>query len=92
MPHYKDLQNNLHFIEDSIFENLLPTGSVKITDIEADNLRKPPPPTKEQINAGTFTRLALIDLKSIRPLREGDKITLATLDAQAGVERAKILK
>ena len=66
---------------------------IELTQAEIDfNLANQPVPTKEQINADTFTRLALIDLKSIRPLREGDKITLATLDAQAGVERAKILK
>ena len=92
MPHYKSPDNSVHFIDSIEHESILPAGSVKITDAEADELRKPPPPTKEQINADTFARLALIDLKSIRPLREGDKVMLATLDAQAASERVKILK
>ena len=66
---------------------------VELTQAEIDfNLANQPVPTKEQTNADTFARLSLIDLKSIRSLREGDKIMLATLDAQAVIERAKILK
>ena len=94
MKTYKDhVTNALYaFEEDGSQDFLIKSNLVPITDAEADNLRKPPPPTKEQINADTFARLALIDLKSIRPLREGDKVMLATLDAQAASERVKILK
>ena len=92
MPHYKSPDNSVHFIDSIEHESILPTGSVKITDAEADELRKPPPPTKEQINADTFARLALIDLKSIRALREGDATRLASLEVQAVAERGKLVK
>jgi hypothetical protein len=39
MPHYKDLNNGLHFVEDASFAHYLPAGCVKITDAEADALR-----------------------------------------------------
>ena len=35
MPHYKALDNSLHFLDDSAFESMLPSGSVQITDAEA---------------------------------------------------------
>ena len=38
MPHYKAPDNSLHFIEPE-FAHLLPTGSVQITDEEAEALR-----------------------------------------------------
>lgn len=41
MPHYKDPQNNVHFIDSTEFEYLLPFGCVQITDSEADSLRAP---------------------------------------------------
>jgi hypothetical protein len=39
MPHYKDTENKLHFIDDDSFAHYLPAGCVKITDAEADALR-----------------------------------------------------
>lgn len=50
MPHYKDLNNNLHFLDDDSFAYLLPEGCIKITE-EAEALRQPPPETPEQIIA-----------------------------------------
>lgn len=35
MPHYKDPQNKVHFLESASFEHLLPAGSVEITEDEA---------------------------------------------------------
>lgn len=35
MPHYKDTNGKLHFLDDARFEYLLPAGSVPITDEEA---------------------------------------------------------
>lgn len=35
MPHYKDPQNKIHFIEDAAFAGVLPEGSVEINDDEA---------------------------------------------------------
>lgn len=45
MPHYKDLNNKLHFIDDASFAHYLPEGCVEITDEEAEALRTVPPET-----------------------------------------------
>ena len=37
--HYKAPDNSLHFLDDDSFAHLLPTGSVQITDEEADTIR-----------------------------------------------------
>jgi hypothetical protein len=39
MPHYKDLENKLHFLDSTEFEHLLPTGCIPITDEEAEQIR-----------------------------------------------------
>lgn len=39
MPHYKDTENKLHWIDDSSFAHYLPKGCVEITDEEAESLR-----------------------------------------------------
>ena len=39
MPHYKDTENNLHWLKSTEYESYLPTGCVQITDEEADALR-----------------------------------------------------
>ena len=36
---YKDLENNLHFLDSAEFEHLLPVGCVQITDDEAESIR-----------------------------------------------------
>lgn len=41
MPHFKDPAGKLHFLDDAEFINLLPAGSLQITDAEADALRAP---------------------------------------------------
>jgi len=38
MPHYKDTENKLHWLDDEAHEYLLPNGSVKITDAEAEQM------------------------------------------------------
>lgn len=43
MPHYKDAQNKLHWIDSSKHESYLPAGCIQITDeqaavIQADNM------------------------------------------------------
>jgi len=55
MPHYKDLNNGLHFSDDSSFAYLLPEGSVEITDEEAETLRPvPPEPTYAEKRAAEY--------------------------------------
>lgn len=44
------------------------------------------------INAPVYAQLAEIDQKSIRAIREGDAVRLATLDAQAAALRATLAK
>ena len=39
MSHYKDTNNNLHWLDDEAHEYLLPAGSVKITEAEAEEIR-----------------------------------------------------
>ena len=93
MKHFKDINNQVYAYEsDGSQDKFIRHDLIAITDVEADDLRKPPPPTKEQINADTFARLALIDLKSIRALREGDATRLASLEVQAAAERGKLVK
>lgn len=48
MPYYKDQKNEIYFLDSEEFENLLPSDCLKITDEEADELRKP---TVEQVAA-----------------------------------------
>lgn len=59
MPHYKDQANNTHFIDDEAFEHVLPPGSVKITDAEAEALRPVPAPVVPQVVSRFQARAAL---------------------------------
>ena len=55
MPHYKDLNNGLHFIDDASFAHYLPEGSVEVTDEEAEALRPvPPEPTYAELRAAEY--------------------------------------
>lgn len=58
MPHYKDSQNNLHFIEKES-EHYLPSDCVEITDSEADAIRQAaiPVPTQEEIQRTLLVKL-----------------------------------
>lgn len=57
---YKDLENNLHFLDSIEFEHLLPVGCVQITDKEAEALQpKPIPPTYQELRAAAYPPVAL---------------------------------
>jgi hypothetical protein len=43
MPYFKDTVGGLHFLDDALRIDLLPIGSLAITDAEADTLQNPPP-------------------------------------------------
>ena len=47
--YYKDLTNQLHWLDDLSFEYLLPEGSVQITDTEADQIREANKPAPEPV-------------------------------------------
>lgn len=55
MPHYKDSQNNLHFIEKE-HEHFLPRGCVEITDQEANTIRLSAivSPTYQELRAAKY--------------------------------------
>ena len=91
---YKDLENNLHFLDSAEFEHLLPVGCVQITDNEADSIRlsKVVPPTKEELNAPILATLAAADLKIIRSVVEGDTVRIAAHNTAQATLRAKLLK
>lgn len=93
MPYYKDLSNKLHFLDSADFEHLIPEGCIEITEAEVDILANPPP-TAEQVKAARTAEikaaLAEIDVKSIRPLRDGDTARLAELEAQAEALRKEL--
>ena len=57
---YKDLQNNLHFLDSTEFKHLLPVGCVQITDEEADSIRlsKVVPPTYSELRAAEYPSFA----------------------------------
>ncbi len=59
MPHYKDAENKLHFIDDGAFAHLLPAGCVQITDEEAEALRPVPVPSVPQVVSRFQARAAL---------------------------------
>ncbi len=42
MPHYKDIENKLHWLDSAEFEHLLPAGCVQITNDEAQSLQPKP--------------------------------------------------
>ena len=57
---YKDLENNLHFLDSTEFEHLLPVGCVQITDEEADSIRlsKVVPLTYSELRAAAYPSFA----------------------------------
>jgi len=59
------------------------------TDIDA---RKAAGPSPEFLDAQIEAELMALDLASIRPLRENDKVKLAALEVKAVALRAKLKK
>lgn len=83
MPHYKDSQNKLHFLDDAAFAHLLPDGCVEITQEEADAIANPPP-APEQIIAG-FTAAVQQRLDDFAKTRGYDGILSAATYATSTV-------
>tara|TARA_R110000822_G_scaffold155847_2_gene295637 strand:- start:249 stop:521 length:273 start_codon:yes stop_codon:yes gene_type:complete len=54
--HYKSLDNSVHSLDSAEYEHLLPSGSVQITDAEADTLRAANAPvlTYAQLRAAEY--------------------------------------
>jgi len=53
---YKDLEDNLHFLDSAEFEHLLPVGCVQITNDEAETIRlsKVAPLTYKDLRATAY--------------------------------------
>jgi cold shock CspA family protein len=47
--------------------------------------------SNEEINAPILVKLSVIDLKSIRALREGDQVRIDDLEEQAAALRAQLV-
>lgn len=100
MKYFKDANNQVYAYEaDGSQDGFIKDGFLAIPESEANELRKPKPPTsKEEINAPIVSKLSEIDIKSIRAIREyiasktdAPQFT-KDLDAQAQAERAKLVK
>jgi len=56
---YKSPDNTIHFLDSTEFEYLLPTGSVAITDEEAEALKPiPPAPTYAELRQAEYPPMA----------------------------------
>jgi hypothetical protein len=75
MPNYKDTENKLHWLDDEAHEYLLPDGSVKITDKQAEKLKEP---TSEQLqeaaNSAALAYLSQTDWYVVRKTETGVEI------------------
>lgn len=87
MPYFKDKAGGLHFLGDAAFAHLLPSGSVEITDEEADAIANPPP-TLEQIIA-KYTAGVQQHLDTFAQTRNYDGILSAATYATSQVPKFK---
>lgn len=67
MPHFKDTQNKVHFLDRAQDAHVLPPGSVQIPEDEADDLRRPPPETDEQFNAKVIAQIKASEQAELLP-------------------------
>jgi hypothetical protein len=58
MPHYKDLNDRLHFLDDASFAHYLPEGCVEITEEEAEAMRPVYTPTYAEKRAAEYPSFA----------------------------------
>lgn len=98
MKYYKDENNQVYAFEaDGSQDSFIKVGLFAITELEADELRIPKPPSsKEEVNALITSKLLEIDGKKIRALTDailtGDKTLLQQLENAAKSERIKFIK
>jgi hypothetical protein len=58
MPHYKDLNDKLHWLDDASFAHYLPNGCVEITEEEAGAMRPVYTPTYAEKRAAEYPSFA----------------------------------
>ena len=68
MPHYKDINNQIHFLDSIEHEYMLPVGCVEISDEEAEAIRVAAiiPPSVDDIRAQRDSLLAACDWTQCR--------------------------
>lgn len=89
MPHYKDTENKLHFIDNESFAHLLPAGCVQITEEEATVLTTPAPEpekTKAKRQIAEIERETLMN----RAVREFMLLSAEAQAATQGVTTAQL--
>lgn len=71
MPHFKDPYGKLHFLDDYAFANLLPEGSVEISEEEVAQLQAP---TKAELQAAAWSAIkGERDRREAGGVKVGDK-------------------
>jgi len=77
MPFYIDTESKVHFIDDSSYEYMLPSGSTVITDEDAAELQKPAAQTTEDLAASArVKRDSLIEAFAWRVERYSREVRL----------------
>jgi len=88
MPHFKSPDDKVHFLDSSEFINLLPNGSIEITDEEAASLTAPPPPTQQQV-IESYTAAIQAELDSTAKSKGYDSILSACTYATSKITKFK---
>lgn len=87
MPYYKDQNQQLHYLEDVAFEDLLPGGCTRVSDVEASTIQSiQSKPTEAEIIAG-FVAQAQKRLDDFARTRNYDGILSACTYATSAVPK-----
>ncbi|MDE2259630.1 MAG: hypothetical protein KGK17_04815 [Betaproteobacteria bacterium] len=85
MPHYKDQQNRLHFLDSTEHEYMLPAGCVPITDEEAAILSAPPQPTVQQRRDAVQAQIDALERTQIMPRITREALLLLAVQTGASM-------
>ena len=93
MPYFKDSNNQLHFLDDTQYEHLLPIDCVEITNEEAEKIRienNPIPNPQLKINAEARAYLASTDWMITRMAENGTPVEIDVLTKRQQARNAII--
>lgn len=85
---YKAPDNSIHYLDDDLFAHLLPTGSVQITDKEAETLRPKTELTYAQKRASEYPPYT----DYLDGIAKGDQTQIAKYIADCQAVKAKYPK
>ena len=93
MPHYKDLDNKLHFLDSEEYEHMLPDGCIAITEVEAEELAPKAAPA-DLIMQQIYTLEHSITPRRLRDamLTDSGKEWLVDIESQLDILRAQLSK